>query len=118
VGGDPSIQPLNYERPDRRGYSGWDIAGVTLALISGAIAVTPWWFVWEARREAGLWTTGQVFDASTGISISPIFYVIALAAVMTCFIALRRGCRKLTVFALVVSLAAVGATIIVTSRRW
>jgi len=118
VGGDPHVQPLDYAETDRRGYSAWDVVGLVLALISGAIAVIPWWFVWDARRDAGLRNVALSNRLSTGISVNPIFYVVALTAAILCSVAWLRGGKKLAMFGIALSLAAVGATILVTSLRW
>ena len=106
---------LDYALAKPRRHDAWGLVGFGLSFVAAALPVYYWWGIIAAQ------TTLLAMGTSPGgmtVWVSPIYYLVPLAAVALCVVSLRRGRRWIPILGIAVSWLAAAATLVLTSRTW
>ena len=106
---------LDYALAKPRRHDAFGLVGFGLSFVAAALPVYNWWSIIATQ------TTLIAMGASPGgttVWVSPVYYLVPLAAVALCVVSLRRGRRWVPLLGIGVSCLAAAATLVLTSRTW
>ena len=106
---------LDYALAKSRRHDAWGLVGFGLSFVAAALPVYDWWSIIAAQ------TTLLAMGTSPGgmtVWVSPIYYLVPVAAVALCVVSLRRGRRWVPLAGIAISCLAAAATLVLTSRSW